>query len=52
VDEFLNTAIALLAETPSHPAAKPGRKSRLWDLRKDLTLGDLSVKDLIAEGRE
>jgi hypothetical protein len=30
----------------------PRRPSRLWELRKDLTLGDVSVGDLIGEGRE
>ena len=28
------------------------RRSRLWELRKDLTLGDVSIKELITEGRE
>jgi hypothetical protein len=27
-------------------------KSRLWELRKDLILGDTSIKELIAESRE
>ena len=33
------------------PPASP-RKSRLWELRKGLSLGDLSIKGLIEEGRE
>jgi hypothetical protein len=28
------------------------RQSRLWELREGLTLGDVSIKELIAEGRE
>jgi hypothetical protein len=28
------------------------RKSRLWELRKGLSLGDISIHDLINEGRE
>jgi hypothetical protein len=28
------------------------RQSRLWELRKGLTLGDVSIKELISEGRE
>ena len=53
VDEFMETAIAIL---PNSPAAGPSpalpRKSRLWELREGLNLGDLSIKDLIEEGRE
>ncbi len=52
VDEFIDAAIATLPGTPSTSAADAPRKSRLWELRKDLTLGDLSIKDLIEEGRE
>ena len=29
-----------------------GRQSRIWDLRQDLSLGDLSTRGLIDEGRE
>ena len=28
------------------------RPSRLWELRQGLTLGDVSTRELIAEGRE
>jgi hypothetical protein len=28
------------------------RRSRLWELREGLTLGSVSIKELIAEGRE
>lgn len=38
-----------IGEDPSRPS---GRKSRLWELRQGLTLGDLSIKELIEEGRE
>lgn len=47
VDEFIDAAIATLPGTPATSAAGAPRKSRLWELRKDLTLGDLSIKDLI-----
>jgi hypothetical protein len=52
VEEFLDSAIAILpnvqgAATPSAP-----RKSRLWELREGLTLGDCSIKELVEEGRE
>jgi Arc/MetJ-type ribon-helix-helix transcriptional regulator len=54
VDEFIDAAIASL---PNHtvaadPAHTPARKSRLWELREGLTLGELSIKDLIEEGRQ
>jgi hypothetical protein len=55
-DDLVCEAVAQLltrqtsqAEPPSHT---PGRKSRLWELREGLTLGDLSIKELIEEGRE
>ena len=32
--------------------SSPPRRSRLWELREDLTLGDVSARELIAEGRE
>lgn len=53
VDEFMDTAIATLPNSPvaDAPAAAP-RKSRLWELRKGLSLGDLPIKELIEEGRE
>jgi Arc/MetJ-type ribon-helix-helix transcriptional regulator len=53
VDEFIDAAIAILPNTAAaEPAAMPARKSRLWELREGLALGDLSIKDLIEEGRE
>ncbi|MGO4881235.1 MAG: hypothetical protein ACLP59_10475 [Bryobacteraceae bacterium] len=53
VDEFVDAAIATL---PNHtvaagPVNTAPRKSRLWELREGLTLGDLSIKKLIEEGR-
>jgi hypothetical protein len=42
----------LMARAAAVPGAILPRRSRLWEIRKDLTLGDVSVKDLIAEGRE
>jgi len=54
VDEFIEAAIATL---PVHtiapePSDTPPRRSRLWELREGLALGDLSIKELIEEGRE
>ena len=54
VDEFIDAAIATL---PNHtiaaePPATPARRSRLWELREGLALGDVSIKELIEEGRE
>jgi hypothetical protein len=54
VEEFIDTAIALLPNSPvsdEPPAASP-HKSRLWELREGLSLGDLSIQELIEEGRE
>lgn len=34
------------------PAQEPVRKSRLWELRQGLALGELTIKGLIEEGRE
>jgi Arc/MetJ-type ribon-helix-helix transcriptional regulator len=45
VDEFIKTAIASLTNqtvTAELPHTPP-RKSRLWDLREGLLLGDLSI---------
>ena len=53
VDEFIDAAIAILPNTAeAEPSAPPLRKSRLWELREGLALGELSIKDLIEEGRE
>lgn len=53
VDEFMETAIAILANSPvAESSAAAPRTSRLWKLREGLCLGDLSIKDLIDEGRE
>jgi len=54
VDEFIETAIAtlpnyMIAADPSHT---PPRRSRLWELREGLALGELSIKELLEEGRE
>ncbi len=53
IDEFMDTAIANLptSPVPDSPAAAH-RKSRLWQLREGLSLGDLAIKELIEEGRE
>jgi Arc/MetJ-type ribon-helix-helix transcriptional regulator len=53
VDEFMETALSILPHIPlaARVPAIP-RRSRLWELREALSLGDLSIKDLIEEGRE
>ena len=53
VDEFMDTAIAILPNSPALDAPQSAhRKSRLWELRDGLSLGDLTIKELIEEGRE
>jgi Arc/MetJ-type ribon-helix-helix transcriptional regulator len=54
VDEFIDAAIATLPSNAvvTESAHMPARKSRLWELREDLGLGDVSIKELIEEGRE
>lgn len=42
----------LIARATQVRGPVPPRRSRLWELREDLALGDVSVKELIAEGRE
>jgi hypothetical protein len=46
VREVLITRVAA-----GHSTFSP-RRSRLWELREGLTLGDVSIKELIVEGRE
>ena len=49
--ECIEAAIASLPSFPEPLAAAP-RKSGLWTLRRELVLGDLSIKEMIEEGRE
>ena len=49
--EVLSAALEMLAEDIQGGDGQP-RKSRLWELRKGLTLGDASIRELIEEGRE
>ena len=42
----------LLARAQCKERSYAPRKSRLWELREGLALGDVSIKELIAEGRE
>jgi hypothetical protein len=42
----------LIARAASEHASFPPHRSRLWELRRGLALGDVSIKELIAEGRE
>ncbi len=50
LDEWVCEVLRTLVQ-PGPSSAAP-RKSRLWELRKDLSLGDVSIKELIGEGRE
>ena len=50
LDELVSEAVIARTQTRQH-ASSP-RASRLWDLRKDLRLGDVSIRELISEGRE
>jgi Arc/MetJ-type ribon-helix-helix transcriptional regulator len=53
VDEFVDTAIATLPTMPkAGEVSDAPRKSRLWELRRGLQLGDTSIRELIDEGRE
>lgn len=54
VEEFINAAIFTLSNNTvaAELTPQPTRKSRLWELREGLTLGKLSIKELIKEGRE
>ena len=49
-DEWVREVLIACA-APGRGSFSP-RRSRLWDLRKDLTLGDVSIKELITEVRE
>jgi Arc/MetJ-type ribon-helix-helix transcriptional regulator len=50
-DEVISAALEMLSEDINNRGGHP-RKSRLWELRKGLSLGDISVRELIEEGRE
>lgn len=50
LDEWVREVLIARA-VPGQGSFSP-RRSRLWELRKDLTLGDVSIKELITEGRE
>jgi len=53
VAEFIDAAIAILPNAAAAaPPTAPQRKSRLWELREGLSLGEFSIKELIEEGRE
>ena len=50
LDEWVLEVLISRAELRLGPASP--RRSRLWELREGLTLGDVSIKELITEGRE
>ena len=52
VNEFIEAAIASLPANPAGSGITAPRKSRLWELRQGISLGDLSTRNLVDEGRE
>jgi hypothetical protein len=50
LDEWVGEV--LIARAASVQGSFSPRRSSLWELRKGLTLGDVSIRELIAEGRE
>ena len=50
LDEWVSDV--LLKRASRKEGSPTPRRSRLWELREGLTLGDVSIKELIAEGRE
>ena len=52
VDEFIEAAISMLPNVSARGSSAPPRKSRLWELREGLSLGEVSIRELIEEGRE
>jgi Arc/MetJ-type ribon-helix-helix transcriptional regulator len=49
--EVISAALDMLAEDLQVGNGQP-RKSRLWELREGLRLDDISIRELIEEGRE
>jgi Arc/MetJ-type ribon-helix-helix transcriptional regulator len=49
--EVISAALEMLSQGIQLVNARP-RKSRLWELREGLSLGDFSIRELIEEGRE
>ncbi|HXJ96553.1 MAG TPA: hypothetical protein VMT20_27255 [Terriglobia bacterium] len=49
--EVISAALDMLSEDIPDGNGQP-RKSRLWELREALNLGDTSIRELIEEGRE
>jgi hypothetical protein len=50
LDELVSELVITRTQTRQH-ASSP-RPSRLWHLREDLRLGEVSIRELISEGRE
>jgi len=50
LDEWVRDV--LLARAYGKGGSRAPRRSRLWELRKGLALCDISINELIAEGRE
>jgi Arc/MetJ-type ribon-helix-helix transcriptional regulator len=49
--EVISAALEMLSQR-IQPADACPRRSRLWELREGLRLGDFSIRELIEEGRE
>ena len=50
LDELVSEVVIARIQIRQQTASP--RLSRLWDLRKGLRLGDVSIRELISEGRE
>jgi Arc/MetJ-type ribon-helix-helix transcriptional regulator len=50
-EEVISAALDMLGEDLQVANVQP-RRSRLWELREGLSLGDISIRELIEEGRE
>ncbi len=50
-EEVISAALDMLAADLQVANVQP-RRSRLWELREGLSLGDISIRELIEEGRE
>lgn len=53
IDDHGQSVEIVAAQDDLEPGSPPQlRRSRLWELREEMTLGDTSIKSLIEEGRE
>jgi Arc/MetJ-type ribon-helix-helix transcriptional regulator len=50
-EEVISATLDMLAED-LQVASVQSRRSRLWELREGLSLGDIAIRELIEEGRK